>query len=245
MNKGMSKLIIAISIISICLILAIYFYHFGSNSSLGNQEIFAQFGDYFGGVLNPILTFSTVILLYLSIKLQEHELQDSKNNIERNIKELQERNAREEKQYLRRELQDSVHSYSKKVDELLTTPIFIIRKNLFTTVTLSINDLYKNSVYSGNKKANEMLNEIPSFMLKGSSEGLLLQTLKTNIAQLAAVTRELLALLDNTALKLTNYQSTKEKINTCALLKILTKNEAEHLIKCLDNVSKPNHHTDV
>ncbi|MGL4476173.1 MAG: hypothetical protein ACRCT7_17220 [Shewanella sp.] len=44
------------------------------NGELGNQEQFGQFGDYLGGVLNPILGFATVVLLVVSLKLQMNEL---------------------------------------------------------------------------------------------------------------------------------------------------------------------------
>lgn len=53
-------------------ILILYFLNF--NSGWGTQETFAQFGDFIGGTLNPILGFATVALLIWSIRLQMKEL---------------------------------------------------------------------------------------------------------------------------------------------------------------------------
>jgi len=53
-------------------ILGLYFFQF--NGGLGSQETFAQFGDFIGGTLNPILGFATVSLLIWSIRLQMKEL---------------------------------------------------------------------------------------------------------------------------------------------------------------------------
>lgn len=53
-------------------ILVLYIYKFGSftaNLSVKKDE-WGQFGDYFGGVLNPILSFISIILLIKSVDLQ-------------------------------------------------------------------------------------------------------------------------------------------------------------------------------
>ncbi|MDC5297797.1 hypothetical protein OHW83_07970 [Acinetobacter baumannii] len=63
-------------IIAICIVLIIpgvYFLWFGVylESSLARQpDIWGQMGDFFGGVMNPLLTFLTVILLISSINHQ-------------------------------------------------------------------------------------------------------------------------------------------------------------------------------
>ena len=61
MNKIINRLWKIIGFISI-VILFIYFYQF-HKSPLGNQEVFGQFGDYLGGILNPILTATNIFLL--------------------------------------------------------------------------------------------------------------------------------------------------------------------------------------
>lgn len=64
-------------------ILFFYFYNFYSTTSL-TQESSAQFGDYFGGVLNPILGFATVVLLVWSIQIQLRELRLTRDEMEKN-----------------------------------------------------------------------------------------------------------------------------------------------------------------
>ena len=65
MNKIINRLWKIIGFISI-VILSIYFYQF-HKFPLGNQEAFGQFGDYLGGILNPILTaINTFLLIYFN-----------------------------------------------------------------------------------------------------------------------------------------------------------------------------------
>ncbi|PMG80939.1 hypothetical protein BCU84_00335 [Shewanella sp. 10N.286.51.B7] len=44
-----------------------------------SQETFAQFGDYVGGTLNPILSFATIGLLVWSIRIQLDELRETRH----------------------------------------------------------------------------------------------------------------------------------------------------------------------
>lgn len=58
----------------LCLLVtvSVYFYYF--SGPIGDQETFAQFGDFMGGVLNPIFSFLTIFLLVGSVALQRQEL---------------------------------------------------------------------------------------------------------------------------------------------------------------------------
>lgn len=51
-------------------------FYFLNFSVLGHfsQESFAQFGDYVGGLVNPVLSFLTILLLIKSIRIQNEEL---------------------------------------------------------------------------------------------------------------------------------------------------------------------------
>lgn len=62
------------------LMLAVYFLNF--NDGFGNQSDFGAFGDFFGGILNPILTFLTILLLLRQLRYQRSELHAT-------VKELQ------------------------------------------------------------------------------------------------------------------------------------------------------------
>jgi uncharacterized membrane protein len=53
-------------------VLSVYFANF--NGEFGNQSDFGAFGDFLGGILNPILSFATLSLLIWSINIQIREL---------------------------------------------------------------------------------------------------------------------------------------------------------------------------
>ena len=57
----------------------IYFSNF--NGSFGNQSDFGAFGDFLGGVLNPILSFFAIVLLIASIKFQLEELKGTRKEM--------------------------------------------------------------------------------------------------------------------------------------------------------------------
>lgn len=64
-----------IGLVASFLILAtfgLYYYQFGRGSSILSEgkDIWGQFGDYFGGVLNPILSFISILLLIKSVRMQ-------------------------------------------------------------------------------------------------------------------------------------------------------------------------------
>lgn len=65
----------------VVLALALYFYTFGS-FGFGNQEAFALFGDFMGGLLNPILGFATILILLRSLWLQNEEMKATRKELE-------------------------------------------------------------------------------------------------------------------------------------------------------------------
>lgn len=69
---GVMAIVALIAITSVGTILGLYFFHF--NGDWGDQEKFAQFGDFLGGVLNPIFSLLTVALLIGSLYFQRREL---------------------------------------------------------------------------------------------------------------------------------------------------------------------------
>ncbi|WP_258406283.1 hypothetical protein [Shewanella halotolerans] len=88
-NKDFSFkwLIILLALLGAC-ILALYFMNF--SGSWGNQADFGAFGDYVGGVLNPVLGFATVGLLIWSLKMQRDELSLSRQELALTRQELAE-----------------------------------------------------------------------------------------------------------------------------------------------------------
>ena len=68
-------LIITILFFVLSILTAIfYIFNFKENGISKNPENWAQFGDYFGGILNPLISILNLIILsYLSIKLVRNE----------------------------------------------------------------------------------------------------------------------------------------------------------------------------
>ena len=64
-------------------LLLFYFYNF-FNTTILTQGSAAQFGDYLGGILNPILGFATVTLLVWSIQIQLRELKLTRDEMNKN-----------------------------------------------------------------------------------------------------------------------------------------------------------------
>lgn len=143
---------------------------------------------------------------------------------------------------MRRELQDNVQAYLNNIDILLATPTFKVRVGIFSSTTISANDLYKNTMFFGNKRVSKILADIPEYMVKGQSEGLLLHTIKTNIANLTCTTCELIKLLDSPSLIRINNFRAREKITDGHALGLFTEEETETLLTSLANVSHRNNH---
>ncbi len=61
------------------LMLLAYFGNF--NDGFGNQSDFGAFGDFFGGILNPLLTFFTILLLLRQLTYQRDELKATRDEL--------------------------------------------------------------------------------------------------------------------------------------------------------------------
>lgn len=138
-------------------IIAFYFYNF-FNSKL-TQESVAQFGDYLGGVLNPIFGFATIGLLVWSIQIQLRELkltriemeENTKANIEQ-AKELKEQNDLLREQHDRdtnrlkiKELDDLLNEQQTRIEKSLDIPVGIITDNSYSPTFSDL--LYKSNSY--------------------------------------------------------------------------------------------------
>ena len=67
----------------IALILLLFAYFGNFHEGFGDQATFGAFGDFIGGVLNPILSFITVLLLIFSIRFQLQELSYTREEIKK------------------------------------------------------------------------------------------------------------------------------------------------------------------
>ncbi|MCG9754999.1 hypothetical protein L1D40_07160 [Shewanella insulae] len=130
-------LIILLALLGAC-ILALYFSNF--NGSWGNQADFGAFGDYVGGVLNPVLGFATVGLLIWSLKMQREELSLSRQELTLTRQELAE--TKEETALSRQAMEAQVAHLKQeaKLNEL---------RGMLSAQLDIINECLSNSVYIG------------------------------------------------------------------------------------------------
>lgn len=80
--NNLKVLLISFSIISLLFIIIPSWLYIKTFAYLGlsnDQEVWAQFGDFMGGTLNPLLAFSSFIALLYTIKIQTNELELSRN----------------------------------------------------------------------------------------------------------------------------------------------------------------------
>lgn len=117
------KIIVPLAIFAACLLVP-YFWNF--HGAWGNQGDFGAFGDFFGGILNPILGFATVTLLIWSLNLQLNELSLSRKELSLSRKELaltrkELAETKEETALSRKAMEDQVDHLHKeaKLNELL------------------------------------------------------------------------------------------------------------------------------
>lgn len=68
------SVIMALSVSALVGTILFYAAHFGGDFST-QQDVWGQFGDYVGGVLNPILSFLALMALILTVLLQSRQLE--------------------------------------------------------------------------------------------------------------------------------------------------------------------------
>ncbi|MCT7944076.1 hypothetical protein [Shewanella septentrionalis] len=129
-------LIILLAVIA-AFLLTLYFMNF--NGGWGNQGDFGAFGDFLGGVLNPILGFATVGLLIWSLKMQMKELSLSNQQLALTRQELKET---KEETALSRQAMEAQVAHLKQ-DAKLTELQGVLKAQLDI-----INDLLATQVYS-------------------------------------------------------------------------------------------------
>ncbi|WP_421715687.1 putative phage abortive infection protein [Arcobacter arenosus] len=104
-NKSLKVFIIIGAIFILC-VLMFYLIKFSHLGISNDQAIWAQFGDYFGGVLNPVFAFLAFIALLITIKLQNEALNQSKDELELTRKELEKSAKAQEEQSASLKLQN-------------------------------------------------------------------------------------------------------------------------------------------
>ena len=108
-------LIFAVSIMFV--VLSFYFINFHGELSPSHEQ-WGAFGDYFGGTINPVLSFLTLIALLLTIILQNKQLEISSNELEATRQELKRSAEAHEKSELSLQLQAKALEISARISAI-------------------------------------------------------------------------------------------------------------------------------
>lgn len=71
-------------------VVLVYFNQFGFDQLSNNQEVWGQFGDFIGGILNPVVAFAAFYYLWTSVRIQRKELAASTKALTENVTEQRE-----------------------------------------------------------------------------------------------------------------------------------------------------------
>lgn len=129
-----------VSIFVVCMSYVAHFYFRLNYTVSGDAAVWGQFGDFFGGVLNPTLNFISIVLLIKSLHLQ-HEANDG----------------------LRAELINSEKIEKIRSFETLFFNMINSQKSAFDAFKISVDDDF----FCCSEAVNYIENEIDSFREKG------------------------------------------------------------------------------
>jgi hypothetical protein len=116
--------IVACSIFIIGTALLMYVRKFGKAGLSDSQEVWGQFGDFLGGLANPLLSFLTLMGLILTVYLQSKQLELSKNELQLSRLELTSTRAElEQSRIAAQEQVAHVKSEAKKADVYRTIQV--------------------------------------------------------------------------------------------------------------------------
>ncbi|MFQ1795413.1 hypothetical protein [Aeromonas veronii] len=112
-----AKFVLFIASLITCFVILTYWYHFRMLSISNVPADWGPFGDFFGGVINPILSFSSLILVLISIRQQSVSIEQSSEQIKVSIEEVKKSVAAQEEQVSLAEKQFISLSKRNQVDD--------------------------------------------------------------------------------------------------------------------------------
>jgi len=95
-DQSIIWLLVSVGVLAIiAIITALYYYDSHVTTGIGGlsgvrREEWGQFGDYVGGVLNPLLSFLALVAVLIAVVLQNKELQHSREELKRSSQALEE-----------------------------------------------------------------------------------------------------------------------------------------------------------
>ena len=145
-------------------LLGLYFSEFNKGFGWGSQEKFAQFGDFVGGTLNPILGFATVALLVWSINVQmkdlrltREEIAATKDEAAMSRKEMQDQVVHLEKEAKLMELYRLLKEQFQEYEKITSLPISYFPAHLYQTIPTYneyINNCFNEGAISNGTRVN-------------------------------------------------------------------------------------------
>lgn len=141
------SIFILISVLS-----AIYFYNSAFNwlSPVPNRGEWGAMGDYFGGLINPILSFVTIVLLLLSIKIQVRELKATTQELRETKEVHQESVMAQDRNLMFAPLTKRIDQVIEEIEALKGQPVIssnISKNNIgFVEQHLTLFDIHHNGL---------------------------------------------------------------------------------------------------
>ncbi|MCC4775885.1 hypothetical protein AB4077_14450 [Vibrio cyclitrophicus] len=139
-NKEVLLYISILTTLVIISIVGFYIYNFKELSISPDPEKWGPFGDFFGGVLNPILAFISFLALLYTIHMQQMELSLTRTELERSVS-----------------AQQDTASFAKSQNEITIEQIKRIESNE------KKNDIYKLIGSIENKVSSVLSSEVRSY----------------------------------------------------------------------------------
>ena len=252
--------VLALSVFVAMFTIGTYYDHFAIQyPKLGTKNDFGLFGDYIGGVLNPLLSFLTVALLIWSIRIQLDELSKSTAALEASQR-AQENLVEISKQELslvqeghvdqqlalkteskRNQLTENAESIIKKFDELMNEPFFN-----FNRIPFSLRDLLYNTTDLDLVTVNHNMSQIHKILTSDKEhpgnrkKRIHLDSIKKNMLIMLIVFKELKPMLDIECLQTIWMDRLMVRAIDCERLTVITEQEFEDMAKSIEaNSTKP------
>jgi len=108
----------AVLIATLIVPIVAYISKFSSNGFSGSPEQWGQMGDFFGGLLNPVLAFASFMALLYTIRIQSEELRMTREELSKSASAAQETTRLENQNLLLRKEQIQLGSNQLQFSEI-------------------------------------------------------------------------------------------------------------------------------
>lgn len=111
-----------------CVLLGAFFFywlHFGTNSPSTNPNEWGPFGDFIGGVTNPILSFFALLSLLLALVVQSKQLEATREQLSHAQETARKQISHMELQARKGDLHRSLQVLEARLERLYREPIYV------------------------------------------------------------------------------------------------------------------------